>query len=337
MCAAMTLVLILGGTAPAGARMVGPAKACGNPNADATGPDIATQLGGCSRRGHRSVIVFDRNVPGTVNHAIWSMKRNGSDKTRLTNDETVDDRNPTCSRFANRIAFERGGFNSQGNFESDIWVMHSNGSGQVNLTPSTPGNDGDPAWTPDGSKIAFASARANGTAEIYVMNANGTNPTRLTFNVGIVDSSPTWSPDGTKIAFSSGPFEGPGDFDIWVMNADGTGLTRLTTDAADDWYPTWSPDGTRIAWSRIGDAPSGQAPRSRLWVMAPDGSAQALFDPGLSFFKQLAASWCPDARHLAIVGGTEFATGIWRIGPSGSIPTQLTGQTNRDFFPDCGG
>jgi WD40 repeat protein/uncharacterized membrane protein YdcZ (DUF606 family) len=109
-----------------------------------------------------------------VNWEIYIMNVDGSEQTRLTNNQ-ICDWMPSFSPDGSKIAFVSG---LSGN--SEIYIMNIDGSDQTNLTIN-PATEWDPHFSPDGSKIAFASNR-DGNFEIYIMNVDGSDQTRLTNN-----------------------------------------------------------------------------------------------------------------------------------------------------------
>ncbi len=199
---------------------------------------------------------------------ILVMRANGSGVTRLTGGSEWNDASPAWSPDGSRIAFasDRDTYD----FDPDtfdpfqIHVMNADGSGVTRLTHNAEWDDGFPAWSPDGSRIAFASDRADGfNYQVHVMNADGSGVTRLTGGSGWEATAPAWSPDGSRIAFSA---DRDDDLDIYAMNADGTGVTRLTSDPAEDFWATWSPDGSRIAFSSARDG------NFEIYTMNADGT-----------------------------------------------------------------
>jgi TolB protein len=172
---------------------------------------------------------------------IYSMRSDGSDPTRLTQND-ANDTLPASSPDGRRIAFV-----SDRDRNREIYVMNADGNEQINLT-SNPSEDWTPAWSPDGKRIAFASFR-DGNWEIYVMDSRGQNPTRLTKN-NAMDFGPSWSPDGQRIAFVSNR---DGNLEIYVMAADGSSQTRFTQHEATDQSPAWSPDGKQLLWESYRD------------------------------------------------------------------------------------
>jgi dipeptidyl aminopeptidase/acylaminoacyl peptidase len=191
--------------------------------------------------GQRLAFEVTTNVPsdGGVETAIYVMRADGSDLTRLT-DAAGWNYQPAWSPDGMQIAYVH--TDGEGG-NDDIWVMDANGSNPVRLTVDQ-AFDLNPTWSPDGSRIAFQSNR-DGNNEIYAMNSDGTGETRLTDDPGF-DGHPTWSPDGSTIAFA-GERPEPG---IYTMANDGQDVRELTSERqVGPLDPTWSPDGTSIAYT----------------------------------------------------------------------------------------
>ena len=114
------------------------------------------------------------------------MNADGSDETRLTNNDDALDREPSWSPDGEKIAFAS---NRDGNWE--IYVMNADGSDETRLTNNDDALDREPSWSPDGEKIAFVSDRdttvdvdeEGDITAIYSMNADdGSDVTMLTEN-----------------------------------------------------------------------------------------------------------------------------------------------------------
>jgi CSLREA domain-containing protein len=225
-------------------------------------------------------------------------------------------------------------FSSQRTADGDIYSLVPTTSSTLPV-PSllgmmSPKVEEQPALSPDGSKIAFASKRADkdGSAlDIYVMNADGlTAPLRLTTASGD-DTAPAWSPDGTKIAFQSKRDGAP---EIWVMNAtDGSEQTRLTNSAKQDIEPTWSPDGSKIAF--MSDRMGGP----NIWVMSSTGGPATQ----LTFTKAPEGdpAWSPNGSLIAY-GSKKFdkdgsGFDVLTMKPDGTFVQRLTTAKGDDFEP----
>jgi Tol biopolymer transport system component len=218
---------------------------------------------------------------------IWTMRPDGSNHVRLTDDKT-DDQIPAWSPNGKKIAWTRVG--------DGIWVMNADGSGKRQITFNA--SDTGATWSPDGSRIAFRSIRG-GNRDIYVINVDGTNEQRLTDDPSL-DVSPDWSPDGTKIGFTS---ERSGTCAVYTMNPDGSNVQKLTPDSMHAARPGWSPDGSHLIFS---DNFCVNV-ESDLFVMDPDGGeiTQVTDSPE----NELSKSWSPD--------GTRVVADFAKVTPNG--------------------
>lgn len=106
--------------------------------------------------------------------------------------------------------------------------------------------DEDPSWSPDGSRIAFASNRADGrNIDIYVMHADGSNIVRLTDHAA-ADQDPTWAADGQSLFFTS-ERNGRGEiFRVWLNDKR---VERMTSGFSRAIMPAASPDGRYLAFA----------------------------------------------------------------------------------------
>lgn len=198
--------------------------------------------------------------PGHSSLEIIKMNADGSDQTRLT-DNDFQDSLASWSPDGSKIAFNT---NRDGDFE--IYVMDADGSNQTRLTDS-PGEDAHPMWSPDGSRITFHSRRT-GNLDIFVMNADGSGVTQVT-DTPTFEFFPVWSPDGTKISFTGNTID-TSNFDVYVMNVDGTAIQQVTDtpDAFDgrcDWgrlTPRTKDECKKDGWQSF-NAPGAQRFRNQ--------------------------------------------------------------------------
>jgi Tol biopolymer transport system component len=270
------------------------------------------------------------------NYEIYTMQNDGSNVTRLTDDD-ANDFDPSWSPDGEKIAFAS--FRDDSDNE-EIYVMNANDSSNVTRLTDDDALDREPSWSPDGENIAFSSNR-DGNWEIYVMNANdSSNVTRLTDDDAL-DREPSWSPDGEKIAFVSdrdsiddSENEAIDNNEIYSMNADdGSDVTRLTDDDAFYTHPGWSPDGEKIAFVSNRDG-SGNEIYS---MNADDGSdVTRLTDDDAN---PLYPSWSPDGEKIAFssnrVSDENYEVYVMNA-DDGSDVTRLTDDDGDDREPDWG-
>jgi tol-pal system beta propeller repeat protein TolB len=174
---------------------------------------------------------------------LYIMNRNGSDQTRITNDNVLE-LGAAWSPDGTKIAYY-----SPVSGQPQVFLVNPDGTGQVQLTNFASGAQ-FPHWSPDGKQIVLQSHTPLTAREIWVINVDGTglkteaDGTNLTQNPAD-DARPTWSRDGGRIAFMSNR---DGNYEIYVMHADGSDPLRLTCDSAEDRAPDWSPDGSHIVF-----------------------------------------------------------------------------------------
>jgi Tol biopolymer transport system component len=205
---------------------------------------------------------------------------------------------------AGKIAFEQQG---------EIAVMDPGGFAHEQLAPDNETRRKDPDWSPDGSKIVFASTRAQQNDDLYVMNADGSDITRLTAEAGD-EYDPAWSPDGSRIAFG---FDDLGlySFSSSIMTVDlgGGDVTQLVTKRNQRLgWPAWSPDGSRIAFTAYSQG------GYNLYVMdANGGDLQSVHHESRELFA-VPLTWTPDGTRIVFWGQERGRELLLSMRPDGS-------------------
>jgi Tol biopolymer transport system component len=270
--------------------------------------------------GQNGKIAFVSTRDGS--YEIYTMNADGSNPTRLTNNETLD-LLPAFSPDGTKIVFVR---ENDPTFEDlNVYVMKADGSGQTDLNnPDLDSKDESPSFSPDGTKIVFASQvyAVESFSDIYVMKADGSGRTNLSNYPASADFDPVFSPDGTRIAFVSmrddaDPFSFFGG-EIYVMKADGSGQTNITNNAAGDRSPDWSPDGNKIAFMSNRDGGDYE-----IYVMNADGSNQTrlTFRPGNDQYPD----WSPDGKRIVFHNcRVDAPCDIYVMDADGSNQSRLT-------------
>lgn len=230
---------------------------------------------------------------------IYVMRADGSQQTRLTNDQ-ADDYYPEWSPDGRRIVFNSNRHDVNQPHLS-IYVMDADGTNVTRVTSAPPQTDDwRPSWSPDGSQIAFERRdfAADDTMEIYVVGVDGSDERNITNNAAARDAMPVWSPLGDLIAFASNRDSLPGNYfdgEIYVVEADGSNPRRLTHTPDSESFPQWSPNGRRIAFNRFVEATGHRD----IYLMRANGSGetQVTDDPGFN----VVSDW-GKKRLLGILG-----------------------------------
>ena len=292
-------------------------------------PTTKRATGAVARSESKIVFVTDRDGPDPIGHLgrheIYIMDPDGSDQTRLTDNDIIED-NPDLSPDGRRIVF-----NAQVDGGIDIFVMNTDGTGRMRLTNMMAQRFGAmrPAWSPDGNRIAFQSYV---NADVYVINADGTGLTNLTNRPG-PDGAPAWSPDGRRIAFVRIQGDRPA---LYVMNADGSNPVLLSVERnlkpGPGWWvaPAWSPDGRRIAFVSDRDG------NNEIYTIDPDRRKLVRLTNNAAL--DAHPSWSPDGRQI-VFHRQVFGHGqIFVMNADGGAEHRITDLSSVAFngFPNWG-
>lgn len=253
-------------------------------------------------------------------------------------------------------------FTAQRSTASDIAIVPTAGGQATFLT--TEGRSLHPAWSPDGSRIAFATFRADGASDIFLISPSGGTVQQVTSGPG-QKIELDWSADGKRIIYAG---NSGGNWAVWSIPAEGGEPVRLTQHAADEWNPRASADGAWIFfstnWSIDGDiniwkipasggepvavtafpadefspAPSPDGKRvayltdmAGLWVMDLVTGVKANVAPGEGFDD--IVSWSPDGKTL-IVGRNPHRSAIRNIDLEGRLIDSPLAKDRSAYAPD---
>lgn len=192
---------------------------------------------------------------------IWSVKPDGADPVRLTDNGAYDAETTVCPKDGSLL------FTSTRDGDLDLYRMDADGKNVQRLT-SAPGYDGGAFFSPDCAKIVWRASRPREGAEledyrallarglvrpnkleIWVAGADGKEPRQITY-LDAASFAPSFFPSGDRIVFSSNYGDPRGrEFEIWAVDVDGTSLERLTWSPGFDGFPLFSPDGSRLAFA----------------------------------------------------------------------------------------
>jgi TolB protein len=162
---------------------------------------------------------------------LWIINADGSDLTRLTQDEFYD-RKPHWSPVANEILFmsERAT-----PFQSQIFRVTlpdaESGTAAEFRQMTVSGNNYDPRWSQDGQSFVYVTDRF-GKSDLIVSDREGFGTSLISTELGEGENrSPALSPDNQWVAFVSNR---DGRFQTYVLNVDGLQLQRITDNLRQD-------------------------------------------------------------------------------------------------------
>jgi len=248
------------------------------------------------------------------NSELYSMNYDGSNLTRLTNNDS-DEGAPDWSPDGTKIIFS-----SDRDGQAEIYIMDADGSGQTRLT--TMGGCVSPQWSPDGTRIAFIMIQ-DYINLIYTMNPDGTGLFQVT-QPSHGAESPSWSPDGTRVAFLS-------YFDsvIYAINTDGSNLTPLFASNGIAYF-AWSPDGERLALSM------GVPPHYNFDLYVYNMATATLSRVTNTTLNHNSADWSPDGNYLVTHSNRDDISNfeIYTLTATGYRITKLTDDASGDLEPD---
>lgn len=160
-------------------------------------------------------IVYTSEVSGDLD--TWSMRLDGSGKTRLTT----------------ATGYDGGAFYSPDGSKL-VWRAHRPQEG---------------ADMQRYKELLAQHLTAPMKMEIYIASADGGSAKRIT-DFGCASFAPQFTPDGKHIVFSSNKNKCDSrEFELFMMDLDGSNLRQVTSFGGFTSFPDFSPDGKRIAFT----------------------------------------------------------------------------------------
>ena len=245
-----------------------------------------------------SRLTYSREVKMNKQWNIFASDADGSNQSRLTDEETYD-LAPVWSPDGSQIAFYSWR-NNDGNLH--LYAMSPDGSEQRYIAPVGNRNATPPSWSPDSNRIAFIVPRIlepehryRGT-DLHVAVADGSS----SYEVEEIIGFPAWSLDSNHLAFLK-HFRSSNKVALYTIGADGSNPTEIYefNDMFPTWYYereanphlAWSPDSTKILVSH----------RNLIAIVNTDDSDfQMLMRIELNQATELKASWSPDGSNIIV-------------------------------------
>jgi Tol biopolymer transport system component len=248
---------------------------------------------------------------------IWTIRMDGTDTTRVTNDEAVD-WSPLWSNDGTQLYFASDRDGAMKIWRIAIDQVSGVARGEAELVTADAGAQirGQLSMSEDGV-LAYMDRTEHRALFAIDLASGGGAPaaaSRLS-DPTIAPAGVVNSPDGEWLAFTRGQ---AGQEDIYVMKRDGSGLLRLTDDPYRDRVPTWSPDGSTIAFRS--DRPDTAGVRAYRWhQINRDGTGLRLLASGGG----TALVWSPDGSKVAV----QIAAGITLFDAGGANPRVVAQST----------
>ena len=207
-----------------------------------------------------------------------------------------------------------------------IWRVRTDGTDRRRLTFGE-SDTGSPAWFPDGSKIAFASGRAEGEeTQIFSMYVDGGEAWQVTEHEGGV-SQFSIAPNGESILFTARDRlseeqerrqkihddaevvdESFQMTHLWFFDIDSGESKRLTSGDFTISDPQWAPDSSKIAYVTRPTPKVDDSSWSDVWVVDLEGNAELFFE---NAGPDTSPRWSPDGNTLAMASKPQPGNTQW--------------------------
>ena len=196
---------------------------------------------------------------------------------------------PQLSPDGKHIAIARGPFGAR-----HIWVVDTSDGVASRVTFGAVSDD-DPVWSRDGSRIAFASATADGGTRLHLKSVSGSDPEELVFDSPSSVVLQDWSPDGQLLVYAARGTQSLSD--LWILPLSGARQpspflqTPFTKTQAQI-----SPDGRWIAYT------SNESGTDEVYVQrfpTPGNKHQASTNGGVQ------PRWRQDGRELFYIASDQ--------------------------------
>jgi len=257
-------------------------------------------------------------------HAIWIAPTDGSTPARQLTIGAKHDTHPRFSSDNEFLAFlsdrrllveEDPAAPKDREDGTQVYLLPLHGGEARRLTDLPRGVD-DFAWSPDGRSIVVVSASVAATrAEELRRRGRDPNP-----RPGEPPPSDYRFTDRLDYQANGAGFTGDRVSRLWLVDVESGSAGRLTSRATGESAPAWSPDGRRIAFRTNRRADHDIRTRSAVHVLDLDSGREIAITGGHDalFF---AATWLPDGRTLAVLGGRGsdawYRTDAWLFAADG--------------------
>jgi len=129
----------------------------------------------------------------------------------------------------------------------NVWKLDA-GSGAAERITAGVGDDVEIDLSKDGTRLVFATYRANpNLRELRLAGPNAGATRWLTTDSVRGESYPRFSPDGRRIAYFSTRY-GAEPERLWVMNEDGSNASPLVEDESPSLMPRWTHDSQALVY-----------------------------------------------------------------------------------------